>query len=144
MNVLEHALDYAARGWCVFPLVPRTKRPLCEHGFEDATTDPQRITQWCRRRPNCGIGIATGAVSNLVVLDIDPRHDGDDSLAELEGRFGALPETPVSLTGGGGVHHLFAPSNLRGAAETPCRTALGGYRGVDLKGDSGYICAPPS
>lgn len=54
------------------------------------------------------VGIATGPASSLVVLDIDPRHGGDDSLADLQSEHGALPLTVTALTGGGGQHHYFA------------------------------------
>src|SRR5206468_11420595 len=84
--------------------------------------------------------------SRLIVLDIDPRHDGDESLAELEHRFGALPDVPTVHTGGGGTHCYFEypiaafadPMGVR------CRVKLGGFPGVDLKADGGYVVAPPS
>ncbi len=137
---LDVALEYASRGWRVFPIVPCTKRPATRNGVDDATTDPSIITGWWRQASQAGVAIAAGAASNLVVLDIDPRAGGDESLIELEERLGPLPETPISLTGGGGTHYLFAhPGGL-----VRNRTALGGFSGIDLKADDGYIVAPPS
>lgn len=123
------ALAYAALGWSVLPIRPRTKVPLTEHGLDDATTDRERIGEWWRAWPDAGVGIAL-APSGLVALDIDPRHDGD-----IE----ALPPHPPTLTartGGGGWHLLFrAPTG----ASFPGRVG----RGLDVK-HKGYIVAEPS
>src|SRR5207247_2037360 len=87
------------------------------------------------------VGIATGAVSGLVVLDVDPRHGGDRAVAGLEQKYGSLPATVRAHTGGGGAHVLFAyPTQgvLRNAV------GIGGHAGLDLRSDGGYIVAPPS
>ena len=141
----EAALAYARRGWAVLPLRPRGKEPLTEHGVRDATTDPAKIEEWWNRWPDANVGIATGAVSGLVVLDVDPRNGGDEGLRDLLGRHGGwgipadeggYPETYTVLTGGGGQHYYFA---VEGPA--PSRKLA---PGVDLKGDGGYVVAPPS
>ncbi len=72
------------------------------------------------------------------MLDIDPRHDGHDTLAELERQHGALVETVTSHTGGGGRHLLFAHP------ERYVPTRAGIAPGIDVRGDGGYIVAPPS
>jgi hypothetical protein len=75
---------------------------------KDATTEEATIRQWWTRWPDANIGIATGAVSGLVVLDIDSRHGGDESLQQLiQAHPTDFPETVRSLTGGGGSHLLF-------------------------------------
>jgi putative DNA primase/helicase len=137
---LASALAYAARGWRVFPLVPRTKRPLTENGFKDATSSEKIIRGWWARYPDAGVAIATGAESGLVVLDCDPAHDGGESLQKLEAERGALPDTPVSLTGGGGTHTLFAHPGQKVSS----KVGLPGYPGLDTRADGGYIVAPPS
>jgi len=137
----EAALEYAERGWSVFPVVPREKRPLTENGFKNATTDLAQITAWWERWPDAGVAIATG--SDLVVLDVDLHGstNGFDSLARLRSDHGDLPETITARTGGGGVHFfLRVPPN----AEVPNRKNVGGYAGLDLKGTGGYIVASPS
>jgi hypothetical protein len=74
----------------------------------------------------------------LIVLDVDPQHGGDASLARLEQRHGPLPTTIEATTGGGGRHLYFAhPGGL-----TRNRTGLA--QGIDLRGDGGYVVAPPS
>src|SRR5712692_5206036 len=142
---LAAALHYAARGWHVLPLQPGGKMPfgpLAPRGLLDATTDTETIRHWWTTAPDANVGIRTGAVSGFVVLDVDPRHEGDDSLWELQGRHQRLPDTIMALTGGGGSHWLFAHPGqgvvIRNA------TSLGGLPGLDVRGDGGYIVAPPS
>ena len=138
---LAAALKYAARGWPVFPLQPRGKLPAIPKakggsGFKDATTDPAVIRRWWTRWPEANVGIASGAVSGIVVLDVD-GEEGEASLATLLNDNGS-DETPTARTGGGGRHLLFAhPGRTIG-----CRTGM--LPGLDLKGDGGYIVAPPS
>ena len=120
--LLDAALSYAARGWRVFPChsirggrcscsnsinvrcaaVPPSpgKHPRTAHGCKDATTDAQQIRDWWTSWPDAHVAIATGAESGLVVLDVDPRHGGDDSLAELETKHGKA-DTVEALTGSG-------------------------------------------
>jgi hypothetical protein len=135
------ALDLADRRWLVIPCEPHGKRPLTLHGVNDATSSPDTIRGWWSRWPDANIGVATGRVSGLVVLDVDPRNGGAESLARLQTEHGSLPRTPTALTGGGGAHYLFAHP---GAGEVRCRNGLPGYPGIDLKGDGGYVVAPPS
>jgi hypothetical protein len=68
-----------------------------------ATSDAATVAQWWKEWPLANIGLVT-APSGLLVLDIDPRNHGDDSLYELEREHGALPETWRSQTAGGGEH----------------------------------------
>jgi hypothetical protein len=140
--MLWAAHTYAERfGFAVFPLRPRSKAPACSGGFKAATCDHTQIEAWWRRTPSANVGIATGTVSNLIVLDMDPRNGGEESHLELRQKFGRWSDTPISHTGGGGTHEVFRhPGN----DEVPCRTNVGGFAGIDLKGDGGYIVAPPS
>jgi hypothetical protein len=152
----QAALAYAKLGWPVFPLFEidtllrctcnkksckRGKHPRTRNGLNNATRDPEVIRAWWEKWPSANVGILTGRESGLVVLDVDPDHDGDESLAMLEEYNGSLPLTCTSLTGGGGRHFLFAHPGDR---DVRCTTKLGGYSGIDLRGDGGYIVAPPS
>jgi len=139
-HFLIAALEYARRGWAVLPLMPTTKRPLgmlVPHGFQEATTNEEMIRQWWERCPTANVGIRTGVESGLVVLDIDPRHSGDDNLWELEQQHGELPLTVGSLTGGGGAHFFF----LHPGGVIKYKTLA---PGVEVKADGGYVVAPPS
>lgn len=136
MSFKAAALRYASTyGWPVFPLIPGTKKPWGRsNGKDDATTDPEQIERWWQRQPNSNIGIATG--HGFVVLDVDPRHDGDDTLAELESEYGRLPDTPEVLSGDHGRHLYFAwTGELKGGDLAP---------GVELKALGQYVVAPPS
>jgi hypothetical protein len=75
-------------------------------------------------------------------LDIDPRHGGDESLAQLEHRQGKFPDTVESITGGGGRHIFFTYPG--GKHRIRNATALAGMPGLDVRGDGGYVVAPPS
>ncbi len=154
--MLDHALEYAACGMAVFPVngitdgfcdcgIPECnspgKHPTFTGGFRSATTDTETITDWWTIKPNANIGIATGAVSGIVVIDVDigPGKEGLASLAELECRFSPIPKTVTVRTGGGGWHfYLKAPlCDIKNSAGKLARN-------IDVRGDGGYVIAPPS
>jgi hypothetical protein len=121
------------------PLRPRDKRPLIPWEYlQHERPSEDDVADWFRRWPDANIGIVTGEISNLIVLDVDPKHGGDATLERLERRFGAHSATMEAVTGGGGRHLYFAhPGGLT-------RNRAGLAQGIDLRGDGGYIVAPPS
>ncbi len=133
---LEYALAYAAVGFAVFPCKPRGKEPITKHGFKDATRDGNQIRRWWTRRPNANVGIATGAPSELVVVDID-SIEGAELLVGLTKRFGVLTPTHSVVTGKGRHYYFKLPP---GCGATPS-SAEGG---LDIRADGGYVVAPPS
>lgn len=138
---LVAAAALAARGWPVFP-VGRNKRPRLKRWPEVATTDPAQIhSWWTREHAGAGVGVLCGGRSGIVVVDVDPRHDGEAGLSALETRYGVLPRTLSARTGGGGRHLYFLQP--RGVLIRN-KTALDGVPGVDVRGDGGYVVAPPS
>jgi hypothetical protein len=160
MNMIEHALEYARRGWLVFPLHTPTdgvcschkadcgsvgKHPRTMNGVKDATTDDETIRRWWSMWPAANIGLATGAESGLVVVDIDPRHGGTESITELQNSYGKFTDRVYAATGGGGWHLLFSHPGVRigNIQSTPDRPGKLG-QGVDVRGDGGYIVAAPS
>lgn len=135
-----YAQAYAAMRWHVFPLEPRTKRPLgrlVPRGMLDATTDPDIIAGWWRTQPEAGIGIAL-AQSGLVAVDVDPRNGGTETFEQLQAEHGSLRSEVMAFTGGGGEHHVFA---IPGGHQISLPGTLG--PGVDLKAN-GYIVVEPS
>ena len=149
---LAAALAYCRRGWSVVPaynIDPRGctcrqdhtgdtsagKHPRVKwQSYQQRRSTDDEIRTWWTRWPDANVAIITGTISGLVVIDVDPRHGGDASLSQLL----PLPETPICLTGGGGQHvYLQHPSSIipNGAALLP---------GIDLRGDGGYVIAPPS
>jgi hypothetical protein len=109
------------------------------HGVLDATTDPSSIAQWWALFPDSNIGIATGSISGLVVIDIDPGHGGEDAWQNLENANETIPDTWWVETGSGGFHIYFTDNSgdIRNSA-----SAVG--PGIDVRGENGYVIAPPS
>lgn len=97
---LDHALTLAERGFCVFPMNPATKSPICAHGTYDASRNPETIRRWFSRSGPVP-AIATGEPSGISVLDIDKQHDG---LTWWEANRHRLPETWAWRTRSGGLH----------------------------------------
>ena len=138
-EALTAALDLLRRGWSVVPIRPKAKLPLIAwEEFQHRRADEAQLGDWFRHWPDANIGVVTGNVSQIVVLDIDPRHGGADALAQLEAANGALLETVEAATGGGGRHLYFhtPPTGLRSRA--------GLAPGIDLRAEGGLIIAPPS
>ncbi len=133
------AEEYLARGWSIIPLLPREKRPLLPWAeFQERPPTRDEVQAWFRRWPEANVAIVTGARSGLVVLDIDVPHGGANSLTRLQAEHGDLPLTVEALTGGGGRHLYFAhPGGM-------VHNRVGIEPGIDLRGDGGYIVAPPS
>lgn len=133
------ALSYAALGWSVIPVAPRSKVPLVPwQEYQRHAPALETVEAWYARWPNANVAIVTGAVSSLIVVDIDPKHGGEDSLDALQASHGPLPLTPEVRTGGGGRHLYFrhpGGSVRNRAAFRP---------GLDVRGDGGVIVAPPS
>jgi hypothetical protein len=133
------ARSYAARGWSVIPVEARGKRPLVAWTeFQQRQAQPDEIDTWFRRWPEANVGIVTGQVSGLVVIDVDAQHGGLESLASLERERGGLPDTVAAVTGGGGRHLYFDhPGGV-------LHNRVGLRPGIDLRADGGCVVAPPS
>lgn len=147
MNTLaDAALRYAARGWHVFPCHTPRKNGGCSCGNPEcdtqgkhprvawkskATTDRRIITSWWNQWPDANIGIASGARSGLVVLDID----GDEGAATLARQDGT-EAGPRAITGRGEHRYLMHSGS-------PVKNFVK-RDGLDLRGDGGYVIAPPS
>jgi len=133
------ALEYLRRGWSVIPAVAKAKRPaLPWKTYQSRLVSEETLRKWFDRSPDYNVSIVTGALSGLIVIDVDPRHGGRASLKQLEQEHGSLPDTVESVTGGGGRHLYFAHPG----GEIHNRTNI--KPGIDLRGDGGCIVAPPS
>lgn len=138
MNPVPYAQAYAQKGWQTFPLKAKDKIPFVKWA-DVATCDQTMITGWFDNYPDANIGIACGSRSGIVVLDVDAGHGGYESLTKLIEKHGALPETPVSKTGSGGEHIFFKHPGIE------IRNSAGKLgAGLDIRGDGGYVVAPPS
>jgi hypothetical protein len=111
---------------------------LARNGVTDATTDVDRVRHWWHMRPDANIGLHC---SGLVVLDVDPRHGGDASLAALEDEHDVLPETWTVCSGSGGRHLYFSAPD---STEIRNNSDGGLAAGIDIRTRGGYVLAPPS
>jgi hypothetical protein len=159
MSTLEHALDLAARGFWVFPVLPKGhtykdrndkeqvsdgKHPAVTGWQKWATTDPGRITRFWTRNPGYNIGISTSVFGAdggcaLVAVDVDTKKGkkGLVSLAAVDMEFG-LPDTLSHSTPSGGKHLLYL-------CDVPLKQGtdvLG--EGLDIRSRGGFIVAPGS
>lgn len=141
-SMYDAAIEYAKKGFAVFPLKYRDKVPLTRNGCKDATTDAAQIKAWWQQHPNANIGLATGSVSqNVFVIDLDIDEDrgidGYHSLEDWQREHGDFPETWTAITGRGGYHLYY-----RGNGKIKNRAGI--IDGVDIRGNGGYVVAPPS
>jgi len=146
-NMLSEALDYAARGWYVFPcrekpgtsyekngetITPTEKQPYVAGGLHSATIDVDQIREWWGKWENALIGVNAGQ-SGLFVIDIDKKHvNGLDTFTAWNINDSAGLH---SITPSGGMHIVFTGSG---------KSSTNGKTGVDTRGEGGYFIAPPS
>lgn len=145
VNCLVAAMDYVSLGWRVFPLSAGSKKPLQDtNGFKDATNDYVTVARWFVDRPH-NIAVATGEGSGIVVLDVDAKHDGLDSLAGLLDVVGdELLDTRIHGTAGGGSHIIYRyPVGLTIGRKINAFKRLN-LPGLDVLGNDGYAVLPPS
>jgi hypothetical protein len=133
--MLRTALALASRGMHIFPCLPRDKRPATAHGLLDATRDTEVIKSWWRAEPAANVAVRCGAVSGIIVIDVD---GAETALTRLEAEHGALPETVETITARG--RHLWFAHPGGTVPNSAGRIAAG----IDVRGDGGYALAPPS
>lgn len=130
---LDAALEYHRRGWSVIPLRPRDKKPAMAWArFQQKQASKAEVATWNRQYPGANLGIVTGAVSGIIVLDVDDASAWDNLFFEYD-----VPRTPTAQTGKG-WHLYFAHPG--GVVKNFARK----LPGLDLRGDGGYVVAPPS
>ena len=124
-TIKDWAMYYASIGWPVFPCKD-DKAPYVQGGCLAATTDPELIKRWWIIYPDANIGVATG--NGLAVVDIDQEETPEGCV---------LPSTLTSKTNRGHHYWYTAPQPVKGGAHI-------GMPHVDLRGEGGYVIAPPS
>ena len=127
-NMLEAALKYRELGFSVIP-VGKDKKPLIDwKRYQTEPATEEEIRAWATQYPDMNIAAITGAVSGIVVVDI-----------EKGGSTAKFPATVCSKTGGEGWHLFYKhpgrtiPNSARKIAEL-----------TDVRGDGGYVVLPPS
>lgn len=142
-GTLQAALDLAGLGLSVIPVGagPDRKRPLArwsEHQQRRATD--AEIRDWFSQWPDAGVGIVTGPISGIVVIDIDPRHGGDVTWRDMIWRHGSPEHTWSVQTPSRGMHHYF-----RMPPGAPWRNTAGDIGpGIDTRAAGGCITCPPT
>lgn len=156
-DIGDYAIEYAVRGWRVFPLRgkapaignphPRgsVERQTCKgecgldgHGVLAATSDFASVAAWWSGR-YAGCNIGARVPDNVFVIDTDPRNGGLDSFATLTASYGSLPKTleTISGRGDGGTHRYYR-------APVGKLTSKNLGDGIDVKTSAGYTVVPPS
>ena len=144
-SMLDAALEYVRRGWSVIPLrftgsIEERKRPLLDswEPYQHERATEEQVRSWWTKWPLANIGLVMGAVSGLVALDLD----GPNAVALLHEAKVFLPKTAAVQTKRG-YHAFYAHTGY----VVPNRAKLlsdGNGSGVDVRGDGGYVVAPPS
>ncbi len=128
-TIFDFARFYRKLGWSVFPIQYRNKTPLIKWGiFQTRLPNDAEIAAWFNHNMPINIGVVTGNISNIVVLDVD-------NIDAIKGR--QIPVTPCSKTGRGGFHYFF---------KWPGRPTKNFVKvaNLDLRGDGGYVILSPS
>lgn len=130
--MLEQALIYADRGFSVIPIASDSKKPLIKwQKFQHERASKDRISRFWTKHPTTNIGLVCGQISNLIVIDVDPRNGGDKSIHGKE-----IGITPTVRTPSKGNHfYCTFDSIIR-----KCKPLMG----VDIQSEGSYILAPPS
>ena len=126
--MLEEAVKYFQKGFSVIPVEKNTKKPIEDwKKFQEQSADENQIREWWAKYPEANIGIITGVVSGIVVVDVEAGGDTT-----------SLPPTVMSKTGGGGYHFFYKhPGNkVKNLVRVKDKT--------DIRGDGGLAVAPPS
>ncbi len=133
MNKVKAALEYAENNFSVIPIQPN-KTPHCPwKQYQDIRATAQEIKAWWDKWPEANVGIVTGTISGIVVVDID-TEDGYEAIQEY------IPDgmkVPTVKSPGG--WHLYFKAPTQSISNNTKKIP-----GCDFRGDGGYIVAPPS
>lgn len=162
MTPKDAALRYASKGWGVIPVHSVTPQGYCscgamadysgpapkhaigkhpyhgEKGHREASTNQMQISTWWQQWPEANVSIVSGQKSGIIVIDVDKKSGGLESLKELWDKHGAFPHTPAVHSGGGGLHFFFKHPGFE------VRGRRNMLPGIDVMADGGRIVAPPS
>jgi Bifunctional DNA primase/polymerase, N-terminal/Primase C terminal 1 (PriCT-1) len=124
------AVAYHRRGWCPIPVKERSKQTSLAQlaPYLSRKASREELSSWSWP----GVGIVTGPVSGILVLDVD-GPEGEDEVKKH-----GHPITPMVRTASGGLHLYFRHP------EVEVRTGIRVAAGLDVKASGGYVVAPPS
>lgn len=134
---IDLALDYVNNGWSVLPVKPEEKRPYMTNWlqYNRMRATKEMVENWFRNLSGAGVGIVTGKISNLVVLDVE-----NYCKIPIEELLKKYPTQLYSRTGSGGYHLFYQyPTNV-----SKVSNRVGIFEGADLRADGGFIVLPPT
>lgn len=143
----DQAVLLLRRGWSVIPVHVPVMGGVCSCGYDcnwpgkhprvawrpytEALPTEQQVVEWFDDEfYGANLGVVTGQVSDLVVVDVDGTIDDFKALD--------LPDTRTVLTGGGGYHFFYR------TGREPASSGIGVTPGIDIKADGGFVVLPPS
>lgn len=130
--MLNEALKYLSMGWSIIPLRPKSKEPLIKWiEFQNRRASESEVKDWFTKHIDANLGVVTGLVSNLAVVDLD----GPEGLTS--GRNLGLKSSVVSLTGAGRQLWFKNQMGLQNSVKVIAP-------GIDIRAEGGYVVAPPS
>jgi hypothetical protein len=135
-GLLKHAaLGYRmAFEFSVIPIIVRGKVPMVRwQDYQTALPEESEILEWWTKWPEANVGIVTGKISGITVVDVDTEA----GLVALKKYMPELMLTPTAKTQKGGRHLYF--KYVPGLSNR-----VRAIDGVDVRGDGGFVVAPPS
>lgn len=137
MTINELAVEYVNSGWSVLPVRPDEKRPYMTNWLQYTKTraDKSTVENWFANLSGAGVGVVTGKISGIIVLDIE-----NDCPYPIEDILKKYPTGTISRSGSGG-HHLFY-KYPDGVSKVSNRVRI--FEGADLRADGGFIVLPPT
>lgn len=138
--MLECALRYLKAGYSVVPCLNNKKSPSLPswEEFQKRLPTEEEVIRWWTDKPNANIGIITGRISNLFVIDIDSEK-GREEFLNIVGDEYKKVKTPTSRTPRGGSHRFHTnPTNsyFYNHVNIPM--------GIDVRSNGGLVLVPPS
>lgn len=133
----DEALGYVDLGWSVLPVRPDEKRPYMANWlqYERQRATRAQVEGWFSSLSNAGVGLVTGRISGVVVLDVE--HDCPIPIEDILRKY---PTEMVSKSGGGGRHLFY--NYPQGVGRISNRVRI--FEGADLRADGGFIVLPPT
>lgn len=128
--MLDAALRYAGMGFKIIPV--KGNRAFLKEWPAKATTDRATIQTWWREYPDSNVGLVPDG--SFCIVDVDPRNGGDELAAAIEQQYGPMPETVMSITGGGGTHQYYRVNPLRKLRYKPGRFFEPKREGIEVLG----------
>lgn len=141
MPVHDAALAFAGSGIRIFPCASGGKRPLTHAGFHDASSDVDQVRTWWARWPEANLGMPTGSVSGVDIVDIDVANAGSGFVAfDRVNAAGLVPDGIARVRTPSGGLHVYFPVN----PAHPQRCWQSAIAHIDFRGEGGYVVVPPS